>query len=170
MSPGNHSVKTTAHFNCNARQAWEKVCFYEHIELQPTWLLRTALPVPERTTGAYRRADDISGCQYSDGGFLTKRILEIEEGRVVFEVIRQSIRYAGRIDLRGGTIRVTPRGAGSCAVEMITRYELRNGWLKLLRAPINYVVKAMHRIVIRDMRARLEGTDLCLDGHEELIQ
>ncbi|MCD6042821.1 MAG: hypothetical protein K0R40_2424 [Burkholderiales bacterium] len=149
-----NAVRTRAHLDCTPARAWEKVCFYEHIELQPTWLLRTALPVPQRTTGAYRQAGDISSCQYSDGGYLTKRIRAIRDGRVDFEVIEQSIRYAGRIDLQGGSIEVTPDGEG-CRVEMVTYYDLRATWLRPIRWAIDYVVRAMHRIVLADMRARL---------------
>jgi hypothetical protein len=149
-------VRTRAHLNCEASRAWDKVCFYEHVELQPTWLLRTALPVPQRTTGAYRKAGDVSSCQYSDGGYLTKRIREIREGRVDFDVIEQTIRYAGRIDLKGGTIEVAPDPAGGCTVEMVTYYHLRAGWLRPIRRAIDYVVGAMHRIVLADMRAKLQ--------------
>jgi hypothetical protein len=156
MSKQEYVVRTVRHLRCDARRAWEKVCFYEHIELQPTWLLRAALPVPMRTTGAYRRAGDVSSCQYSDGGHLTKRILAIGGQRVDFEVIEQTIRYAGRIDLKGGTIRIVAQDDGTCSVEMLTRYELGAPWLRLLRVAIEHVVKAMHRIVIRDMRAKLE--------------
>ena len=153
-------VRTRAHLDCEAIRAWEKVCFYEHIELQPTWLLRTVLPVPRRTIGAYRRAGDVSSCQYSDGGHLTKRIRAIGHTpgnlRVDFDVITQTIRYAGRIDLRGGSIEVTPGEQGGCHVEMVTYYDLRAAWLRPLRHAIDYVVGAMHRIVLADMRARLE--------------
>jgi hypothetical protein len=149
-----NAVRTRAHLDCTSARAWEKVCFYEHIELQPTWLLRTALPVPQRTTGAYRQAGDISSCQYSDGGYLTKCIRAIREGRVDFDVIEQSIRYAGRIDLAGGSIEVTPDGEG-CMVEMVTYYDLRATWLRPIRWAIEYVIRAMHRIVLADMRARL---------------
>ena len=85
----------------------------------------------------------------------SKRILAIREGRVDFEVIDQTIRYAGRIDLKGGMIRVLP-GESGCIVEMATYYDLRAAWLRPLRPAIDYVVKAMHRIVLADMRARLE--------------
>jgi hypothetical protein len=148
-------VRTRAHLACDASRAWDKVCFYEHIELQPTWLLRTALPVPQRTTGAYRQAGDVSSCQYSDGGYLTKRIRQIREGRVDFDVIEQTIRYAGRIDLKGGSIEVTPLEEGGCQVEMVTYYDLRAAWLRPIRRAIDYVISAMHRIVLADMRARL---------------
>jgi hypothetical protein len=153
-----NAVRTRAHLDCEPARAWDKVCFYEHIELQPTWLLRATLPVPQRTTGAYRRAGDVSRCQYSDGGYLTKRIRAIGAMRVDFDVIEQTIRYAGRIDLKGGTIEITPEGEGGCRVEMVTYYELRAAWLRPLRRAIDYVVGAMHRIVLADMRARLEVT------------
>jgi hypothetical protein len=39
---------------------------------------------------------------------------------------------------------------------MVTYYELRAAWLRPLRGVIDYVVGAMHRIVLADMRARLE--------------
>ncbi|HEV7606356.1 MAG TPA: hypothetical protein VGO61_03425 [Steroidobacteraceae bacterium] len=151
-------VCTRATLNCEARRAWEKVCFYEHIELPPSWLLRTVLPVPERTSGAYRKVGDVSRCQYSDGGYLTKRIRNLESGSCIeFDVIEQSIRYASHISLLGGTIRIEPREDGSCSVEMVTRYELRVPWLRWIRRPIEYVVGAMHRIVLRDMQVKLSS-------------
>jgi hypothetical protein len=153
-------VRTRAALDCEAARAWEKVCFYEHIERQPTWLLRAALPVPQRTTGAYRHAGDVSSCQYSDGGYLTKRIRAIGHMRVDFDVIEQTIRYAGRIDLKGGTIEITPDERGGCRVEMVTYYELRAAWLRPLRRAIDYVVGAMHRVVLQDMRERLAERDI----------
>jgi hypothetical protein len=155
MKAGWNVVRSHAHLDCDAARAWDKVCFYEHVELQPGWLLRAALPVPQRTTGAHQRAGDISRCRYSDGGYLTKRIRAIVPGRVDFEVIEQTIRYAGRIDLKGGSIQVEPHEDG-CTVEMITHYELRAAWLRPLRPAIDHVIKRMHRIVLADMRARLE--------------
>jgi|SRR5690606_38401708 len=164
MSKKLNVARTRARLACDASRAWSKVCFYEHIELEPTWVLRTVLPVPRRTTGAYRRAGDVSSCLYSDGGYLTKRIRTFREGRVDFDVIEQTIRYAGRIDLKGGTIEVTPSDAGGCIVEMITYYELRAAWLRPIRGAIDYVIKTMHRIVLTDMRARLEApsTERCV--------
>ena len=88
-------VCTTARLACEAQRAWEKVCFYEHIALRPSWLLRTALPVPVRTTGAYRQVGNVSSCLYSDGGYLTKRIRQIVIGqRIDFDITEQTIRYA----------------------------------------------------------------------------
>ena len=52
---------------------------------------------------------------------------------------------------------VAPDGEGGCVVEMVTYYDLRAAWLRPIRRAIDYVVGAMHRIVLADMRARLEA-------------
>lgn len=156
MSSKNNVVCTSGRLSCEAQRAWEKVCFYEHIATKPSLLLRTALPVPMRTTGAYRRVGDVSRCMYSDGGYLTKRITQRVEGeRIDFEVIEQTIRYAGRIVLEGGTIRIESHDDGSSSVHMLTRYERRWPAVLIPRFCIDLVVKAMHRIVISDMQAQL---------------
>ena len=155
MSNQIHVVCTSGHLSCEARSAWEKVCFYEHIEIQPSLLLRTVLPVPLRTTGAYQKVGDLSRCLYSDGGYLTKRITHVAGGeRIDFEIVEQSIRYATGIVLKGGTIQVEPHDDDSSSVRMLTRYELRRSARFIPRVFINYVVAAMHKIVIRDMQAR----------------
>jgi len=156
MSNKIHTVCTSGRLSCEARRAWEKVCFYEHIATQPTFLLRTVLPVPQRTSGAYSKVGDVSRCMYSDGGYLTKRIAQIVEGeRIDFNIIEQSIRYADSILLRGGTIDIESHGDDTCSVRMLTRYEVKGGARFVPRFFINYVVSAMHKIVIRDMQARL---------------
>lgn len=156
MSKQLHFVCTSGDLSCNAQRAWEKVCFYEHIEAQPSLLLRTVLPVPQRTSGAYRAVGDISRCMYSDGGYLTKQIRHIAAGqRIDFDIIEQSIRYATRIPLKGGTIQIEANQDGTCSVHMLTRYELHGAARFIPRFFINYVVSAMHRIVITDMQARL---------------
>ena len=152
-----HVVRTTARLACEAHRAWDKVCFYEHIAIKPSWLLRTVLPVPLRTTGRYSEVGNVSRCLYSDGGYLTKQIRQIVAGqRIDFDIIEQTIRYAGKIALKGGTIRVEPRADGTSCIEMSTRYELRSPLLSIVRFFIDRVVAAMHRIVIRDMQERLE--------------
>jgi hypothetical protein len=156
MNPEVFVVSSVGKLPCGADRAWEKVCFYEHIELEPSWVLRAALPVPVRTTGAYRKVGDVSRCLYSDGGYLTKQIRRIEGHRVEFDVLEQTIRYAGRIDLRGGSITIVSHEDGTSSVVMCTRYELRARWLKPIRYFIERVVKAMHKIVIRDMQVRLD--------------
>jgi hypothetical protein len=157
MNPESFVVSSVGKLACSADRAWEKVCFYEHIELPPSWILRAALPVPVRTTGAYRKVGDVSRCLYSDGGYLTKQIRRIDGHRIEFDVLEQTIRYAGRIDLRGGSITIVSHEDGTSSVVMSTRYELRARWLKPIRYFIERVVKAMHSIVLLDMQARLSG-------------
>jgi hypothetical protein len=156
MSNNIHFTSTSGRLSCEARKAWEKVCFYEHIATPPSLVLRTVLPVPQRTTGQYRKVGDVSRCMYSDGGYLAKKITHIVDGeRIDFDIIEQSIRYAGRIMLRGGTIQIESHSDDTCSVRMLTRYELAGPARFIPRFLINYVVSAMHKIVIRDMQARL---------------
>lgn len=125
MSLRTHVACTSGHLPCEAQRAWEKVCFYEHIAIEPSLLLRTVLPVPQRTTGAYTKVGDVSRCMYSDGGYLAKRITRIVEGeRIDFDIIEQSIRYADNIVLKGGTIQIEAHEDGTSSVRMQTRYEL----------------------------------------------
>lgn len=156
MSKHLQYVCTSGDLSCNAQRAWEKVCFYEHIATQPSLLLRTVLPVPQRTSGAYRAIGDVSRCMYSDGGYLTKKIRHIVAGQQIdFDIIEQSIRYATSIPLRGGTIQIEAHDDGTCSVHMLTRYEVHRGARFIPRFFIEYVISAMHRIVISDMQARL---------------
>lgn len=151
-------LSSTTKIACESHRVWEKVCFYEHIHIKPSLLLRTILPVPQRTTGAYRHIGDISRCMYSDGGYLTKRITNIAPGkRIDFDIIEQSIRYSGGIVLRGGTIEIEALDDGMTEVRMLTRYELAWPALLLIRYFIERVIGAMHRIVMRDMRERLQS-------------
>ena len=156
MSNQTHIVCTSGRLSCEAQRAWEKVCFYEHIATQPSLLLRTVLPVPLRTSGAYRKTGDVSRCMYSDGGYLAKKIRHIVEGqRIDFDIIEQSIRYATRIALKGGTIQIESHDDNTSSVRMLTRYELHGAARLIPRLFINHVMSAMHKIVIRDMQARL---------------
>ncbi len=156
MSQKIHVVRTSGRLPCEAGRAWEKVCFYEHIATKPSILLRMTLPVPLRTTGAYRRVGDVSRCMYSDGGYLAKKIMNISDGKIIdFEIIEQTIRYASKISLRGGTIQVESHDDSTSAVHMCTRYEVHGAAQFIPRFFINMVVSAMHKIVIIDMQARL---------------
>lgn len=170
MSQKIHLVCTSGRLSCAAQRAWEKVCFYEHIATQPSLLLRTTLPVPLRTTGAYRRVGDVSRCMYSDGGYLAKKITEISDGtRIDFDIIEQTIRYAGRINLRGGTIQIEAHEDGTSSVHMLTRYDLRGMARLIPRFCIELVVSAMHKIVIRDMQVRL-AQPATADGQRRMSQ
>lgn len=156
MSNKIHVVCTSGRLSCEARRAWEKVCFYEHIATAPSFVLRTVLPVPQRTTGTYRKVGDVSRCMYSDGGYLAKKIARIVEGESIdFDVIEQSIRYADSILLKGGIIQIEAHSDDTSSVRMLTRYEVQGFARFIPRFFINYVVSAMHKIVITDMQARL---------------
>ncbi len=156
MPTSHRIVETVGHLACTARDAWETVCFYEHIRTKPSWFLRTVLPVPLRTTGCYGQVGDSSRCLYSDGGYLAKKITNIVAGeRIDFDIIEQSIRYCRSIALRGGTIRVVARGENACAVHMITHYEFLSPVVATARYFVERTISSMHRIVFRDMEARL---------------
>jgi hypothetical protein len=161
MSHRIHFVCTTGHLLCEAHSAWEKVCFYEHIATRPSWILRAVLPVPVRTSGAYGKVGDISRCLYSDGGYLTKQIVRLIAGRrIEFDIVEQSIRYAGRIVLKGGYIEIESHADGTSSVRMVTRYERHRAARWIPRYFIDRIVKAMHEIVIRDMQAQLRPAPL----------
>ena len=151
-------AETTQRIACRAEDAWNAVCFYEHIHRKPSLFLRSVLPVPMRTTGCAGKVGDTSRCLYSDGGYLAKRITEVISGeRVEFEVIEHSIRYCRSIALKGGSISVVADDDGACSVHVLTRYELQSRWLRPLRPFIEFTISAMHRIVMRDMQERLEA-------------
>lgn len=153
-SPG--KVVTEATLDCSRSDAWNKVCFYEHISIKPSLLLRIVLPVPQKTTGKCERVGDISRCCYSDGGYLTKRIREIVDNeRVDFGIIEQSIRFHRTVKLLGGSIALEDIGSDRCVVRMVTHYKTRLKPAGLFHWAIARVVKAMHSIVIKDMQVCL---------------
>lgn len=150
-------VVTEATIACSQRDAWQKVCFYEHISIKPSLLLRTILPVPQRTTGRYERVGDVSRCCYSDGGYLTKRIRKVVENeRIDFGIVEQSIRFHRTVRLLGGSIEVEGAGSGRCTMRMVTHYKTSLKPAHLFHWAIDSVVKAMHSIVVKDMQVYLE--------------
>jgi hypothetical protein len=156
MKSSHHIVETRSRLACSAADAWRKVCFYEHIETQPSWFLRTVLPTPLRTTGCYGKVGDSSRCLYSDGGYLAKRITRLIDGECIeFDIIEHSIRYCRDIALRGGTIRIEEHDDGSCSVHMVTRYEFLTPRWRIARYFVGKTISAMHRIVMKDMKERL---------------
>ena len=160
MRPGPGQVITEATLDCNREDAWQKVCFYEHISIKPSLLLRIVLPVPQKTSGRYECVGDISRCCYSDGGYLTKRITGIRDNdRIEFEIVEQSIRFHRTIRLCGGCIEVADASGGRCTVRMTTNYESNLRPVRLFHWAIARVVKSMHNIVLKDMQ-------LCLSGEE----
>lgn len=154
-----YTVDSCAELPCDPERAWEKLCFYEHLPTRPSWLLRTVLPVPLSATGAYRKVGDTSRCQYSDGGFLTKRIKHVVAGELIdFEITEHTIRYARHIVLKGGTIQIVALDDGRSGIRMLTRYELTSPMLWVVRPLVDWVIGEMHAIVIRGLQCRLALT------------
>jgi len=152
------SARTSLSIAADKAEVWKKVGFYEHVNKQPTWLLRLSLPVPCAVEGRHDRVGDTCRCRYSDGGYLTKRITRIvDDTRIEFEIIEQSIRYQDKVRLLGGCIEVTADGEGRSMVNMVTYYENRFTTKHLTSYCINRVIKAMHRFVIEDMRLHLSA-------------
>ena len=153
------SVESFAALPCDAVTAWNKVCFYEHGESEPSLLLKLVLPTPDLSTGCFSAVGDSSRCVYSDGGYLTKRIVRLDPGKLVeFEITEQSIRYHEHVILKGGFIRIVERDDGTCAIRMMTEYESRLWPGFAMDFLIARVVRAVHRVVIDDMRLCLAGS------------
>ena len=161
MDGETYTVESIGQLDCDTERAWEKVCFYEHIVVRPSLLLRLILPVPRQTTGCYGKVGDVSRCIYSDGGYLTKKISGIAEGKSIeFDIIEQSIRYHRGVKLKGGWIEILADDDGKSRVRMVTRYGCRYRPRFLARLAIDMVVKAMHSVVIRDMQYCLADASL----------
>jgi len=152
------SAATTMSIQANKSDVWKKVGFYEHVNKQPNWLLRLSLPVPQEVEGQHGKVGDTCRCKYSDGGYLTKRITNIvDESRIEFEIIEQSIRFQDTVKLLGGYIEVEEVDDSQSLVHMVTYYDNCIGMDAISSMFINKVIKTMHKFVIEDMRQQLEG-------------
>ncbi len=156
-----HTIKraaTSMSVQASRAAVWKKVGFYEHVKKDPSWLLRLSLPVPQEVEGRHSAVGDTCRCKYSDGGFLTKRITSIvDESRIDFEIIEQSIRYQDSVKLLGGSIEVEEVDDSQCIVHMVTLYENHFSLETLSSVFIDKVIKSMHSFVIEDMRLQLEA-------------
>jgi hypothetical protein len=151
------SAATTMSIQASKADVWKKVGFYEHVNKQPTWLLRLSLPVPQEVEGQHGKVGDTCRCKYSDGGYLTKRITNIvDESRIEFEIIEQSIRFQDTVKLLGGYIEVEEVDDSQSLVHMVTYYENHISLESISSVFINKVIKTMHKFVIEDMRLQLE--------------
>ena len=153
-------VCTSGRLPARRQRAWEKVCFYEHIAKKAFMAAAHRLagaatnePAPIETSAMYRAA-----CT-ATAAISPRRSRTSSPGkRIDFDIIEQTIRYCPRIVLlKGGTILIESHGEGMTSVRMVTRYELRVPKLLVHRFIVNLAVAAMHRVVIRDMRDRLEA-------------
>ena len=152
------NAMTSMNIQISKADVWKKVGFYEHVKKQPTWLLRLSLPIPQEVEGQYSNVGDTCRCKYSDGGFLTKRITRIvDQSRIEFEIIEQSIRYQNTVKLLGGYIEVEEVNECQSIVNMVTFYENHISPKNISSIFIEKVIKTMHQFVIEDMRLQLPG-------------
>jgi hypothetical protein len=152
------SIATRMNISATQAEVWRKVGFYEHVKKQPSWLLRLSLPTPQEVEGRHDKVGDTCRCRYSDGGYLTKRITHlIDHTRIDFEIIEQSIRYWNSVKLLGGHIEIEGHGEFQTRINMVTHYEnrIRPSWISSFF--INWVIKAMHKFVIRDLQWQLQN-------------
>ncbi len=153
-------VETYEPLPCDAATAWEKVCFYENVGATPPFFLRLVLPTPNLHDGCFEMIGDVSRCMYSDGGYLTKVITQLEHGRRVdFAITEQTIRYHRHVALYGGCIEIVPGDVDESFVRMVTRYENRLGPRTVTDPFIRHVIRAVHLFVIGDMRETLASPD-----------
>ena len=149
-------VETYEPLPCDAATAWEKVCFYENVGATPPFFLRLVLPTPNLHDGCFSMIGDVSRCMYSDGGYLTKVITQLEHGRRIdFAITEQTIRYHRHVALYGGYIEIVPGDDEQSFVRMVTRYENRVGAKTVTDLFIRRVIRAVHLFVIGDMRETL---------------
>ena len=153
-------VDTFEPLPCDTATAWEKVCFYENVGATPPFFLRLVLPTPNLHDGCFEMIGDVSRCMYSDGGYLTKVITQLEHGkRVDFAITEQTIRYHRHVVLYGGFIEIVPDDEGESLVRMVTRYENRVGPKAVTGPFIRRVIRAVHLFVIADMRETLANCE-----------
>lgn len=151
------TVKTSISIKADQQKVWQKVGFYEHVQKKPSMLLKLSLPIPKEVAGKYSKVGDVCRCKYSDGGYLTKRITQIvNNNRIEFEIIEQSIRYQNMVKLLGGSIEVIEIDNNQSQINMVTNYENHFAPKFISKFFINIVIKSMHQFVIQDMQAELQ--------------
>ena len=151
-------VETYEPLPCDAGTAWDKVCFYENVGATPPFFLRLVLPTPNLHDGCFSMIGDVSRCMYSDGGYLTKVITQLEQGRRVdFAITEQTIRYYRHVALYGGYIEIVPSTENESFIRMVTRYENRVAPRTVTDPFIRRVIRAVHLFVIGDMRETLSN-------------
>lgn len=158
-------VETFEPLPCDAATAWEKVRFYENVGATPPFFLRFVLPTPNLHDGCFSMIGDVSRCMYSDGGYLTKVVTQLEHGRRVdFAITEQTIRYHRHVALYGGCIEIVPGSDSESSVRMVTRYENRVGPKTVTDPFVRRVIRAVHLFVIGDMRETLANAPTGIAG------
>jgi hypothetical protein len=154
------TVATRVHFTASPEQVWQNMMFFEEVPEQPPILLRTFLPLPERTTGDKSRAGSVVRCEYSEGE-LTKRITRVESAKLLeFEVVGQRLGIEECIATRGGRYQIVSCGEET-DVELVTNYlaylHPRFIWSRVEAL----LIGQLHRHILRGLnRALREGNPL----------
>ena len=152
------SVKTIGTQDCPREQAWDTLAFYEHITMKPSLFLRMALPIPVRSEGKYGKIGDVSQCEYSDGGCLVKKITRlVETESIEFDVTGQSIRFHSVIRLLNAGVALRDKANGETEVILLTRYSCLLGPQTVIQFFVRFVISAVHKIVLQDMRRHLSS-------------
>jgi hypothetical protein len=147
-------VRTTRTLPVGSPEAWNAIVFYEEVEHSPPWLLRLALPQPLRSVGDKRRVGETIRCLYNRG-YLSKRIVQVEEGRRLdFEVVEQHLHFERDITLRDGSFEVLTAENGQATVVLTTRYEPRLAPRWLWEPMERHIVGTLHEHVLEGMARR----------------
>ncbi len=153
------TVETQMIIKAPPSTVWKTVRFYEHVKQDPPLILKLGLPIPKRAIGNHKKVGEITSCEYEGGGFIRKKITRlVEQQELSFNVIEQSIHFEHDLKLHGGSILLTPTNNGKhTIITMKTQYDsyVRPSWL--WEPSMDYVIKTLHRHVMKDMQNELGG-------------
>jgi len=150
------AVRTKTHFDASLESVWQAMLFYEQVPRRPPGLLRWFLPLPVRTKGEKTTVGALVECVY-DGGYLEKRITEVERPRFVrFDVVLQQLGIEDSISMRGGSYEMGAADGGT-EVVLTTRYSghLRPRWL--WRPFEHWLAHGLHHHILDGMRLSLNA-------------
>ena len=151
------SVATSMVFRAAPAAVWERLMFYEQIDQRPPLHLRLLLPVPIETNGRKSEPGDEARCLY-EGGYLIKRVTEVEPGRrYAFEIAEQALTVGGGMRLSGGEYLIRDLERGRAEVRIVTRYASPKRPRWLWRRIEQAVCHSFHRHILRAMRREVEG-------------
>jgi hypothetical protein len=156
-APRPTSIVTTMRLSASPRQVWERLMFYEQVQLPLPLPLRLLLPAPMRSEGRWSAVGDETRCVY-DKGHLLKRVTRIDPCRHYgFDVVEQDLALGAGIRLKGGSYTLLALPDGSTRIGLETRYLgfARPRWLG--RRVEAAVCHAFHRYILGAMRSELES-------------
>ncbi len=145
-----------------AAEVWNRLTFYENVDLPRPALAMIGLPEPLRAEGRATRVDDTIRCVYRSG-HLTKRITRFEPGHLLaFDVIEQQGVEDRSAELVGGRFDLRPLDSGRTELTLSTFYRPLLQARAIWRPFEVQVARALHRQVLAGMEdvARLERPPL----------